>query len=213
MERIIKPDPNTPYPIAGVTRLGYLKNFIKNPQILVGDYTYYDDPASPDKFEENVLYLFDFIGDKLIIGNFCQIATRVTFIMNGANHDFEGFSSYPFKVFGSSWADAKLEGKNKGNTIIGNDVWLGYKATILPGITIGDGAIIGANSVVTKDVEPYTIVGGNSAKELRKRFDPETIQLLLKLQWWNWDLKDITDNLDLITSGDINKLKAFFKNL
>jgi virginiamycin A acetyltransferase len=201
------PDPNNPYPISGVTRTGFLKNFIKNPQIKVGDYTYYDDPEGPEAFEKNVLYLFDFIGDKLIIGKFCQIATGVTFIMNGANHSTEGFSTYPFKVFGQSWSEAHLKTIFKGNTIIGNDVWIGYKATIMPGVKVGDGAIIAAESLVTKDIEPYTIVGGNPAKEIRKRFDPEIIDLLVKLQWWNWEPEKITQNLDFLTAGDINHLK------
>ena len=202
------PDPNNLYPIEGVTRTVYLKNIINNPQIIVGDYTYYDDPEDVHNFEKNVLYLFDFMGDKLIIGKFCQIATGVRFIMNGANHAMDGISTYPFKVFGSEWSNrASMNVVSKGNTIIGNDVWIGNNATIMQGIKIGDGAIIGTNSLITKDVEPYTIVGGNPAREIRKRFDKETIEFLLKLQWWNWDLEKLTANLHLITSHDIEALK------
>jgi len=188
------PDPNTLYPIKGVTRTVYLKNIIKNPQIIVGDYTYYDDPEDVYNFEKNVLYLFDFMADKLIIGKFCQIATGVRFIMNGSNHAMGGFSTYPFKVFGEEWAiKDPMQVISKGDTIIGNDVLIGNNATIMQGIKLGDGAIIGTNSLVTKNVEPYTIVGGNPAKEIRKRFDPETIDFLLTLKWWDWDVEKITD--------------------
>jgi virginiamycin A acetyltransferase len=205
------PNPNTVYPIEGVTRTVYLKNIITNPQIIVGDYTYYDDPEDVYNFEKNVLYLFEFIGDKLIIGKFCQIATGVRFIMNGSNHAMNGVSTYPFKVFGGEWNKARLDVQTKGNTVIGNDVWIGNSATIMQGIKIGDGAIIGTNSLVTKDVEPYTIVGGNPAKELRKRFDEETIQFLLGLKWWDWDAQKITNNLEVITNGKIDELKRIYE--
>ncbi len=205
------PNPNTLYPIEGVTRTVYLKNIITNPQIIVGDYTYYDDPEDVDNFQKNVLYLFEFMGDKLIIGKFCQIATGVRFIMNGANHAMDGFSTYPFKVFGGEWRQAALDVKSKGDTVIGNDVWLGNGATIMQGVKIGDGAIIGTNSLVTKDVEPYTIVGGNPAKVIRTRFDEETIQLLLALKWWDWDVQKITDNLEVITSGRTDDLKRIYE--
>jgi virginiamycin A acetyltransferase len=207
MEKENYPSPDTLYPINGVKRTVYLKNIIKNPQIIVGDYTYYDDPEDVGNFEKNVLYLFDFIGDKLIIGKFCQIATNVRFIMNGSNHPMKGVSTYPFKVFGGHWSHASLEVKSKGDTVVGNDVWIGNGATIMRGIKIGDGAIIGANSLVTKDVEPYTIVGGNPAAEIRKRFDDETIKFLSKLKWWDWDVRKITDNLEFLTSGNIDELK------
>lgn len=201
------PNPEICYPIEGITRTVYLKNIIKNPQIIVGDYTYYDDPESVYNFEKNVLYLFDFIGDNLIIGKFCQIAAGVRFIMNGANHSMESFSTYPFKIFGKIWDKAYLNVKSKGNTIVGNDVWIGNSATIMPGINIGHGSIIGSNSLVAKDVEPYTIVAGNPAKEIRKRFDEKTIKLLLDLQWWNWNIQKITENLHIITNGNVEQLK------
>ncbi len=205
----LHPDPNTLYPIEGVTRTCFLKNIITNPQIIVGDYTYYDDPENIHNFEKNVLYLFPFMGDKLIIGKFCQIATGVRFIMNGANHAMDGISTYPFKVMGKSWESAPINVVSKGDTLIGNDVWIGNSATIMQGIHIGDGAIIGTNALVTKDVEPYTIVGGNPAKEIRKRFDDETIELLLALAWWNWPIDKITNALEAITAGDIGALKTF----
>ncbi len=210
MEKENYPSPNALYPIEGVKRTVYLKNIIKNPQIIVGDYTYYDDPEDVHNFEKNVLYLFDFIGDKLIIGKFCQIATGVRFIMNGSNHPMNGVSTYPFKVFGGHWSSASLEVKSKGDTVIGNDVWIGNGATIMQGIKIGDGAIIGANSLVTKDVEPYRVVGGNPAGEIRKRFDDETIRFLLKLKWWDWDVQKITGNLEFLTNGNIDELKRVY---
>ena len=207
------PDPNNLYPINNVKRTIYLKNIIKNPNIIVGDYTYYDDPEDIYNFEKNVLYHFEFMGDKLVIGNFCQIATGVRFIMNGSNHAMEGISTYPFKVFGGIWAKKDpMNVVSKGDTVIGNDVWIGNSVTIMQGIKIGDGAIIGTNSLVTKNVEPYSIVGGNPAKEIRKRFSEETIQFLLELKWWDWDVEKISDHLDLITSGDINALKEIFMN-
>lgn len=205
------PNPNTLYPIEGVTRTVYLKNIINNPQIIVGDYTYYDDPEDVHNFEKNVLYLFEFMGDNLVIGKFCQIATGVRFIMNGSNHAMNGVSTYPFKAFGGQWGKASLNVKSKGDTVIGNDVWIGNNATIMQGIKIGDGAIIGTNSLVTKDVPAYTIVGGNPAKEIRKRFDDETIKFLLSLKWWNWDNEKITNHLGLLTNGNIDELKRIYE--
>ena len=201
-----KVDPNIIYPIEGITRTCFLKNIIKNPQIIVGDFSYYDDPDDIYNFEKNVLYLFDFIGDKLIIGKFCQIASFVRFIMNGANHSTSGISTYPFKIFGAPWSEAELAGVNKGDTIIGNDVWIGNSVMIMPGIKIGDGSIIAAGSLVTKDVEPYSIIGGNPAKLIRKRFKDQEIALLLELAWWNWPIEKITENLEAITKGDFERL-------
>lgn len=200
------PNPNTLYPIEGVTRTVFLKNIIKSSQIIVGDYTYYDDPEDIYNFEKNVLYLFDFMGDKLIIGKFCQLASGVRFIMNGSNHAMNGVSTYPFKVFGKAWKDASMDVVSKGDTIIGNDVWIGNGVTVMQGIKIGDGAIIGTNSLVTKDVEPYAIVGGNPAQIIRKRFDDATIEFLLELSWWDWSPEKITQNLTAITTGDISSL-------
>ena len=201
-------DPNVIYPIENVSRTVFLKNIIKNKeQIIIGDYTYYDDPQDIYNFERNVLYLFDFIADKLIIGKFCQIATGVRFIMNGSNHAMDGFSTYPFKVFGKKWQDIPMNAKSKGNTEIGNDVWIGNSATIMQGVKIGDGAIIGTNALVTKDVSAYTIVGGNPAREIKKRFDDHTISILLKLQWWHWDIKKITAHLKAIVTGDLSYLR------
>ncbi len=203
------PDKHTQFPLEHYDRLCFLKNIIKNPNIIVGDYTYYDDFESVENFEKNVKYLFDFTGDKLIIGKFCMIASDVTFIMNGANHLSEAITTYPFAIFGKDWANA-MEGKEypvKGDTTIGNDVWIGYGVTIMPGVTVGDGAIIATKSVVTKDVEPYAIVGGNPAKEIRKRFSPSKIQDLLDLKWWDWPIEKITEHVQALTGKDIEELK------
>ncbi|WMI70278.1 CatB-related O-acetyltransferase [Mangrovimonas sp. YM274] len=202
------PDKDLKFPLENYDRLCFLKNIVKNPNIIIGDYTYYDDFENVDNFERNVKYLFDFTGDKLIIGKFCMIASGVSFIMNGANHLTNSISSYPFAIFGNGWEKA-MEGKTypyKGDVIIGNDVWIGHKATIMAGVTIGDGAIIGANSTVVKDVAPYAIVGGNPAKEIRKRFDENTIKKLLELQWWHWDIEKITQNIQKLTSNSIDEL-------
>ncbi len=205
------PDSNDLYPIKGVTRTVFLKNIIKSPQIIVGDYTYYDDPEDIYNFEKNVLYLFEFMQDKLIIGKFSQIASGVRFIMNVANHAMDGVSTYPFKVFGGAWSDASMNVVSKGDTVIGNDVWIGNSATIMQGVKVGHGAIIGTNSLVTKDVEPYTIVGGNPARIIRRRFDDEIIEFLLRLSWWDWTVEKITDNLTAITTGDFEALKRVYK--
>lgn len=204
------PDKDQVFPLPNYSRLCFLKNIISNPNILVGDYTYYDDFEDVRNFEKNVKYHFDFVGDKLIIGRFCMIASGVTFIMNGANHLTHAISSYPFAIFGHDWQNA-MEGKEypvKGDTVIGNDVWIGYNATIMPGIHIGDGAVIAANATVVKDVAPYTIAGGNPARELRKRFSADKINRLLELQWWNWDIEKITRNVKNLTSDDLDFIPA-----
>ncbi|BAW95611.1 acetyltransferase [[Synechococcus] sp. NIES-970] len=202
------PSPDTRHPIRGQTRLVYLKTIVTNPNIIVGDYTYYDDFENPENFERNVLYHFDFIGDRLIIGKFCSIASDVKFIMNGGNHRTDWFTNYPFPVFGQGWESAMPdEWPDKGDLIVGNDVWLGYGATLMPGVNIGDGAIVASQSVVTKSVAPYTVVGGNPAREIRQRFDDATIQTLLEIQWWQWDIEKITRNLQAICGADLEQLR------
>lgn len=198
------PDKNKIFPLENYQKLCFLKNVIKNPNIIVGDYTYYDDFENVENFEKNVKYHFDFTGDKLIIGKFCMIASDVKFIMNGANHLTEAISAYPFAIFGHGWENA-MENKSypvKGDICIGNDVWIGYNATIMAGVNIGDGAIIAANSTVVKNVEPYTIVGGNPAKEIKKRFTPDKIERLLSIRWWDWDIERITANVHNLTGND-----------
>ena len=196
------PDSNDTFPLEHYDRLCFLKNIITNPNIIVGDYTYYDDFEDVHNFEKNVKYHFDFIGDKLIIGKFCMIASVVTFIMNGANHKMDGITAYPFNIFGKDWkvAEPKLSDlPYKGDTVVGNDVWIGTNVTIMPGVHIGDGAIIASNATVTRDVAPYSIVGGNPAKEIKKRFSEAKIKELLEMQWWNWDIEKITSNLKYLT--------------
>ncbi len=207
--KMAAPNKNKIFPIPNYNKLCFLKNLVKNPNIEIGDYTYYDDFENVDNFEKNIKYHFDFIGDKLIIGKFCMIASDVKFIMNGGNHLTESISAYPFAIFGNDWQNA-MDGKNyptKGDTIIGNDVWLGHNVTIMPGIKIGDGAIIATNTTVTKDVSPYSIIGGNPGKVIKKRFSEENIELLLQIKWWNWEIEKITENVQLLTSNDFEKLK------
>ena len=202
------PNKDLQFPLPHYDRLCFLKNIITNPNIIVGDYTYYDDFEDVKNFERNVRYHFDFIGDKLIIGKFCMIASDVTFIMNGANHLTNAVSSYPFAIFGGDWSEA-MQGKEyptKGDTVIGNDVWIGYNCTIMPGVKIGDGAIIGSNATVVRDVPPYTIVGGNPAGEIKKRFSAESIEKLLRIRWWDWDIERITTKVQHLTGNDISQL-------
>lgn len=198
------------HPMKGFDQVCFIKNTIKNPNIIVGDYTYYDDPDDSENFERNVLYHYPFMNDKLIIGKFCAIAKNVKFIMNGANHKMDCFTTYPFSIFGNEWEKVtpKLEDlPYKGDTVVGNDVWIGYDSLIMPGIKIGNGAIIASKSVVVKDIEPYTIVGGNPAKIIRKRFDNNTIELLEQVKWWDWSIEKISKNLETLVSNDIRKLK------
>ncbi len=202
------PDKNNTFPLEHHHKLCFLKNIVTNPNIMVGDYTYYDDFEDVRNFEKNVKYHFDFIGDKLIIGKFCMIASGAQFIMNGGNHLTNAISAYPFSIFGGDWAHA-MDGKSfpvKGDTIIGNDVWIGHHATIMPGLKIGDGAIIATNSTVVKDVEPYSIVGGNPARLIKKRFSDETISKLLELKWWDWDIERITANIQYLTGNNPENL-------
>ncbi|WP_183589423.1 CatB-related O-acetyltransferase [Mucilaginibacter lappiensis] len=206
------PDPSTLYPMKDYDKLVFLKNIIKRPNIHVGDFTYYDDIEDPFNFEKNVLYHFDFIGDKLIIGKFCAIASGTKFLMNGANHEIKPISTYPFANFSESWKTihdgAILNEKYpfKGDTIIGNDVWIGYESTIMPGVKIGNGVIIATKSVVTKSIPDYAVVGGNPAQIIRIRFTDEEVQTLLKIAWWDWPIEKITKYLNLINSVDIISL-------
>lgn len=205
------PSPENPHPMAGFPQVCFIKNTVKSPNIEVGDFTYYDDPEDSEGFERNVLYHFDFIGDRLIIGKFCAIARGAKFIMNGANHKISGISTYPFQIFGNGWEKAMPQPGDlpyKGDTVIGNDVWIGYESLIMPGVKIGDGAIISSSSVVVSDVEPYTIVGGNPASPIRRRFAQHVIGQLLDMAWWNWPIEHITEHLQKIIGGDIDALKS-----
>ncbi len=203
-------DPKDKHPMKGFPQICFIQNTVSNPNIIIGDYTYYDDPEDSENFEQNVLYHFPFIGDRLIIGKFCALARGIKFIMNGANHKLDGFSTYPFQIFGNGWEKVMPQPEElpyKGNTVIGNDVWIGYEAVIMPGVQVGDGAIIAAKSVVVSNVAHYTIVGGNPAKPIRQRFEDDVIQALLEIAWWNWDIEKITRNLEEIVAADINALR------
>ena len=200
-------NPNTKFPLPGTQRLCFLKNLLSSSNISIGDFSYYDDPDDVNNFLKNILYHFDFVGDKLIIGKFCQIATGVRFVMNGGNHATDGWSTFPFAAFGNEWANVPLNSISKGDTVIGNDVWIGNSATIMPGVQIGDGAILATNAVVTKDVEPYSIVGGNPACLIRERFDNDTKQALLKIKWWDWNFEKICQHAEQIATGNIDFLR------
>lgn len=201
------------YPRTGDKQTVYLKSVITNPNITVGDYTMYNDFVNdPTLFEENnVVYHYPINHDKLFIGKFCSIACGTRFLFNSANHTMTSLSTYPFPLFYEEWGldckDVTTSWDNKGNIIIGNDVWIGYEAVILAGVTIGDGAIIGTRAVVTKDVPPYTIVGGTPAKPIRKRFSEKTISSLLEMKWWDWPKEKIAKNISAIQSGRIDHLK------
>ena len=210
----MNPNPNVKFPIEGNKSVHFIKNTITKPNIIVGDYSYYDS-KNGETFEDQVLYHYEFFGDRLVMGKFCCIAPGVTFIMNGANHRMDGFSAYPFNIFGHGWekyTPALSDLPFKGDTIIGNDVWLGMDVTIMPGVKIGDGAIVAAKSVVTKDVLPYTIVGGNPATGIKKRFSNDVISELLEIKWWNLDIKVISNNIDVIVSGDMETLRKIALN-
>lgn len=199
------PDPNIIHPIAGYDKEIYVKPTVKNPNIVVGNFTYIAD----SDFESHVTHHYEWIGDKLIIGKFCQIAAGVEFVMNGANHQMNAVSTFPFYTL-EGWdmvPPDPLDMPLKGDTVIGNDVWIGQNAVILPGVHIGDGAIIGANSVVGSDIEPYTIVVGNPAKILRKRFDEELIELLLKFRWWDKSVEEINDLIPILTNSNLVKVE------
>ena len=202
------------YPRPGDLQTVYLKDVVTGPNIEIGDYTMYNDfERDPRDFERNnVLYHYPDNGDKLRIGKFCSIACGAKFLFNSANHTLRSLSTYPFPIFYEEWG---LEGKdirqawdNKGDIVIGNDVWIGYQAVILAGVTVGDGAIIGSRAVVTRDVPPYTIVGGVPAKPIRKRFDEDTIARLQALRWWDWDQETIRRAIPAIQAGRLSELEG-----
>ncbi|WP_018476550.1 CatB-related O-acetyltransferase [Pontibacter roseus] len=202
------PNPNTLHPLPHHQKLVFLKNIIRNPNIIVGDYTYYDDLEDPHNFEKNVLYHFDFIGDKLRIGRFCAIASGAKFIMNGGNHETAPISSYPFAIFGNGWEKINdgAAYPHKGDTVVENDVWIGYEAVLMPGVRIGNGAIVATKAVVTKDVPDYAIVAGNPAQVVKMRFAPDKVEKLLQIAWWDWAPEKISRNLETIHAADVEAL-------
>lgn len=213
-KRLLGPSPDTIYPISNNKSVQFIKPTLTKPNIEVGEYSYYDSKQG-EIFEEQVLYHYELLEDKLIIGKFCSIGPGATFIMNGANHRMDG-STYPFNLFGNGWESHTPTLENlplKGDTEIGNDVWIGRDVTIMPGVKIGDGAIVAAESVVTKSIDPYTIVGGNPSRLIKKRFSDEVIETWLQLQWWNLDINLINENLAYIVNGDVVNLKRNLINL
>ena len=215
MNRI--PNPDTVFPNEYGTSC-FLKNVITAPNIFVGDYTYYDDPAAPADFEKNnVLFNWPEFGDRLIIGKFCCIASGARFIMGSANHRMCSVTTYPFNVFGGAWAESTPPHLSqlpfKGDTVVGSDVWLGRECTVMPGVKIGDGAIVAAYSVVTRNVEPYTVVGGNPARLLKHRFDAELTGLLLQFRWWDLPVQQVTELLPLLCDPDLEHVRKTLRAL
>jgi virginiamycin A acetyltransferase len=205
------PDPRNPHPMEGFPQIVFLNAVCRNPNIVIGDYTYYDAAEGYEDFEKNVLYMFPHIDDRLVIGKFCAIARGATFIMNGANHKMSGLSTYPFQIFGNGWDGVKPPNRDlplKGDTVIGNDVWLGYKALVMPGVQVGDGAIVASQAVVSTDVPPYAIVGGNPAKVIRMRYEPDVVARLRAIAWWHWPAEKITRHLEAIVGADVEALAA-----
>ena len=207
---MIGPDPRQRYPNEALKQIVFIKNVITRPNILIGDYTYYDDVDGAERFEEHVTHHYEFLGDRLIIGKFCAIARGIEFVMNGANHRMGSVTTYPFNIMGHGWeqfAPALSDLPLKGDTVVGNDVWIGQNVTVMPGVNIGDGAIIAANSVVASDVPPYCVAGGDPCRVIRRRFDDELTEYLLALRWWDWDADKIFRNLDALCSGDLTKIR------
>jgi virginiamycin A acetyltransferase len=198
------PSPDTVHPVAGHRRVVFLKPLVRAPTIEVGDYTYYDDPGDPTAFEQNnVLYAYG--PERLVIGRYCALATGVRFIMAGGIHPMAGVSTFPFGIFGGAWAEKTLDivmtAPSRGDTVVGNDVWMGYEALVMPGVRIGDGAIVAAGAVVTRDVPPYGVAAGNPARLVRVRFDQEDVDRLVRAAWWDWPVDLVTTHGRVIMAG------------
>ncbi len=201
------------YPRDGDTQMVYLTSVVQSPNVTIGDYTtYHDWTHDPRDFaRNNILYHYPINGDKLVIGKFCSLACGTRFLMNGGNHNMNSLSTFTFPVCYAEWglpvSEITTAWQNRGDIVVGNDVWFGYESVVLAGVTIGDGAIIGTRAVVTRDVPPYTIVGGVPAKPIRKRFDDTTIERLLALKWWDWEIERIKEALPFLRSGDLDGLE------
>ena len=209
------PDPNAVFPNEYRTSC-FIKNVVKAPNISIGDYTYYDDAADPTGFERNnVLFNYPEFGDRLVIGKFCAIASGAKFIMGPANHRLCSVTTYPFNVFGGAWTRNTpphlSQLPRKGDIVVGSDVWIGRESVIMPGVKIGDGAIIAACSVVSRDIPPYTLFGGNPARLLKPRFDEELTALLLKFRWWDLPPKELAETLPILCEPDLEKVRAYLK--
>jgi virginiamycin A acetyltransferase len=212
----IAPDPNTLHPVEGQPRVVFLKPLVRDPRIEVGDYTYYDDPDDALAFERTA-FLYAYGPERLIIGRYCALASGVRFVMPGANHADLGPSTFPFGIFGEPWAERTMDlvmgAASRGDTVVGHDVWFGYRALVMPGVTIGHGAVIAAGSVVTNDVPPYAIVGGNPGRVVRRRYDDAEVELLLGAAWWDWPVEAVTEHARTIMAGTPAQLSEIAQGL
>jgi virginiamycin A acetyltransferase len=210
------PDPSRLHPLEHAKRVVFLRPLVEHPQIEVGDYTYYDDPDDPTAFERDA-FLYGYGPEKLIIGRYCAIASKVRFVMSGGNHADLGPSTFPFGIFGDPWAattmDLVMSAPSRGDTVVGHDVWIGYGSVIMPGVTIGHGSIVATLSVVTRDVPPYSVVGGNPAKVLRSRYDEEDVERLLRAAWWDWPVEAVTEHARTIMAGTPAELERIADGL
>jgi virginiamycin A acetyltransferase len=210
------PDPKVLHPVTGHDRVVFLRPLVTDPRIEVGDYTYYDDPDDPLGFERNA-FLYAYGPERLIIGRYCAIASGVRFVMPGANHADLGPSTFPFGIFGEPWAELTMDlvmgAPSRGDTVVGSDVWLGYRALVLPGVTIGHGAIVAAASVVASDVPPYAIAGGNPARVIRRRYKDEDVERLLRAAWWDWPVELVTEHARTIMSGTPAELEEISRSI
>jgi virginiamycin A acetyltransferase len=208
---VAAPDPTTVHPVSGQKRVVYLRPLIRSPNVSVGEYTYYDDPEAPEEFEQrNVLYAYG--PERLEIGRYCALAEGVRFLMAGGNHAMLGPSTFPFGIFGGVWGETTMDlvmgAPSRGDTVVGSDVWLGYRALVMPGVTIGHGAVVAAASVVVGDVPPYAIVGGNPAQVLRVRYSGDEVAALLRAAWWDWPVDLVTEHARTIMAGTPAELEA-----
>ena len=203
------------FPRGGDRQTCHLKTVITSPNITVGDYTYYHDFVDPTRFEQcNVLYHYPVNADRLVIGKFCSIASGAKFLFNGGNHKKASFVNYPFAIFYDIWPEDRpvtADWDNHGDIVVGNDVWIGFEALIMAGVSIGDGARIASRAIVTHDVAPYSVVAGSPAREVSRRFDADTIAKLLALKWWDWDRRRIAENIEVLTSGDLTRLDGLLR--
>jgi virginiamycin A acetyltransferase len=204
------------HPVAGQDRVVFLRPLVTDPRIEVGEYSYYDDPDDPLEFERDA-FLYAHGPERLIIGRYCAIASGVRFVMPGANHADLGPSTFPFGIFGEPWAERTMDlvmgAPSRGDTVVGNDVWLGYRALVLPGVTIGHGAIVAAASVVASDVPPYAIVGGNPARVIRWRYEDEDVERLLRAAWWDWPVELVTEHARTIMAGTPEELERISRSM